>query len=333
MTTTPPTPTSSSSSSPFPSLFNSTFTTPPPIDTPSSTPSDSSDSDSVLTSSSALYLYTFLATLVLLLGVSSAIVLRSLVLRRRHQRIVEEAIRNGTWIPSTNANANNTNNGRGRRAKLGEKPKLWEVKVGEGDDCGGMGDTGGDSGDERNEKGTNWNWNHITPISASYLPNSQASPSFPRTSSPSPSTEFSTHTSVPRFLRPFTRFRLPFPFTASASPQSPSISSSDSRSRSPRRPRSPPGTNPAAISTPAAVTASGMMDAQGGDPSTVRLAVLIAMPDPTRSTHSLSHSHSLSRQRDSTCSTSKSANRDVGERVVEFGLVDVVIGQESEEAP
>jgi len=44
--------------------------------------------------------YTFLATLVLLLSVSGAIVFRSFVLRRRHRMMVEEAIRNGTWVPA-----------------------------------------------------------------------------------------------------------------------------------------------------------------------------------------------------------------------------------------
>ncbi|KAJ7064098.1 hypothetical protein C8F01DRAFT_1130332 [Mycena amicta] len=43
----------------------------------------------------ALYLYTFLSTLIVLLLVSCAIILRSLLLRRR-QRI---AMENGTWIP------------------------------------------------------------------------------------------------------------------------------------------------------------------------------------------------------------------------------------------
>ncbi|KAF8200285.1 hypothetical protein BJ912DRAFT_626834 [Pholiota molesta] len=56
------------------------------------------NSASIATSAS-LYLYTFLATLVLLLSVSAAIVIRSFILRRRHRLMVEEAIRNGTWVP------------------------------------------------------------------------------------------------------------------------------------------------------------------------------------------------------------------------------------------
>ncbi|KAJ6522430.1 hypothetical protein DFH09DRAFT_1330566 [Mycena vulgaris] len=43
--------------------------------------------------------YMLLVTLILLLDVSSAIVMRSLLLRRRHRCVVEEAIANGTWVP------------------------------------------------------------------------------------------------------------------------------------------------------------------------------------------------------------------------------------------
>ena len=39
------------------------------------------------------------ATLVLLLCVSGAVVLRSITLRIRHRRAIEEAIRNGTYVP------------------------------------------------------------------------------------------------------------------------------------------------------------------------------------------------------------------------------------------
>ncbi|KAK0451195.1 uncharacterized protein EV420DRAFT_1482599 [Desarmillaria tabescens] len=74
-----------------------------------------------LNSSASLYLYTFLATLILLLGVSAAIVFRSLILRRRHRRMVEEAIRNGTWIPPTN--------GRGMRFDPSQKPIMYEAAM------------------------------------------------------------------------------------------------------------------------------------------------------------------------------------------------------------
>ena len=44
-------------------------------------------------------LYRKTATLVLLLSVSGAVVIRSLMLRVRQRRAIEEAIRNGTYIP------------------------------------------------------------------------------------------------------------------------------------------------------------------------------------------------------------------------------------------
>lgn len=40
-----------------------------------------------------------LVTLILLLTVSAAIILRTLFLRRRNRRLIEEAIRNGTYVP------------------------------------------------------------------------------------------------------------------------------------------------------------------------------------------------------------------------------------------
>ncbi|KAK0472493.1 hypothetical protein IW261DRAFT_1507714 [Armillaria novae-zelandiae] len=83
--------------------------------------SGNNDGGGSLNSSASLYLYTFLATLILLLGVSAAIVFRSLILRRRHRRMVEEAIRNGTWIPPTN--------GRGIRYDPSQKPIMHEAAM------------------------------------------------------------------------------------------------------------------------------------------------------------------------------------------------------------
>jgi len=68
------------------------------------------------------YRFTFLATLFLLLFVSSAIILRSIVLRRRFRRRLEEAILGGV-IP------HNPTGRVSRRRAIGEKPKLWEAHV------------------------------------------------------------------------------------------------------------------------------------------------------------------------------------------------------------
>jgi hypothetical protein len=85
--------------------------------------------------------YTFLATLILLLGVSAAIVVRSLLLRRRHRRMVEEAIRNGTWVPPAPK----------VRVDLRKKPRLWDAWVAPPVLGGvGTGPAGGEGG-ERDE--------------------------------------------------------------------------------------------------------------------------------------------------------------------------------------
>ncbi|KAH9065433.1 hypothetical protein EDB87DRAFT_1072208 [Lactarius vividus] len=77
--------------------------------------------------SSSLYLFTFLATLFLLLFVSSAIILRSFILRRRFRQRIEEAILAGVIVPNPTGRVS-------RRRALGEKPKLWETRVFPADD-------------------------------------------------------------------------------------------------------------------------------------------------------------------------------------------------------
>ena len=61
----------------------------------------------------------FLATLILLLSISGAIVGRSYVLRRRQRRLIEEAIRNGTYVPPSVRG--------GAPRVLGAKPQLHDV--------------------------------------------------------------------------------------------------------------------------------------------------------------------------------------------------------------
>jgi hypothetical protein len=60
--------------------------------------------------------------LFLLLFVSSAIILRSFILRRRFRRRIEEAILAGVLPPPTTGRVS-------RRRAIGEKPKLWEARV------------------------------------------------------------------------------------------------------------------------------------------------------------------------------------------------------------
>ncbi|KAG6897626.1 hypothetical protein C0992_012855 [Termitomyces sp. T32_za158] len=111
--------------------------------------------------SATLYLYTFLATLVLLLSVSAAIILRSLFLRRRHQRMVDEAIRNGTWVPPSPGSGAFSFGNNGRRIDLSKKPALWEAFVGSGERHTQR--TG------KAEAVTEWEWDSIRPFAAAYV--------------------------------------------------------------------------------------------------------------------------------------------------------------------
>ncbi|KAG1847182.1 hypothetical protein DFJ58DRAFT_798315 [Suillus subalutaceus] len=189
-------------------LFTSSFPGPP-----TSTDSDGSNSaEPSLTSSAALYLYTFLATLVVLLAVSSAIVVRSLVLRRRHQRIVEEAIRAGTWHPHQPYDSR----GSRRRRDIGKKPKLWEAWL--------------RSSDEEGPFDGKCAWDDIMPVYAAHI-KSAPTPRSPRPEPPQIRSDASSRTM--RFLRPF---HTPFsPALATSSPIVPStpVSSSPSISAPP----------------------------------------------------------------------------------------------------
>jgi len=106
-----------SSSTTTPTLSSATSTS-----SSTSLPSPSQPSDANGGPSSSLYLFTFLATLFLLLFVSSAIILRSFILRRRFRRRIEEAILAGVIPPPTTGRVS-------RRRVIGEKPKLWEARV------------------------------------------------------------------------------------------------------------------------------------------------------------------------------------------------------------
>lgn len=96
-----------------------------------SSPSNTNPVTESVASPANLSYTALIATLVLLLAVSSAIVVRSVILRRRHQRLVEEAMLTGTWVP----NRFDPRSGRKRR-DIGKKPKLWEAWLQSSDDDG-----------------------------------------------------------------------------------------------------------------------------------------------------------------------------------------------------
>ncbi|KAI0632114.1 hypothetical protein C8Q77DRAFT_1158785 [Trametes polyzona] len=79
--------------------------------------------------SSSLYLFTFLATLFLLLAISSAIIMRGIYLRRRFRRRLEEALAAGVLLsPSDEGPGGFGRSGGGQRRKL-KRPTLFDVSV------------------------------------------------------------------------------------------------------------------------------------------------------------------------------------------------------------
>ncbi|KAF7979921.1 hypothetical protein HWV62_40330 [Athelia sp. TMB] len=154
---------------------------------------------------------TLYSTLVLLLGVSGAIVVRSYVLRRRHQALVEEAIRNGTWVPPTF----NAGGRRGRR-DVGEKPTMWDAWVGKDREV-----VDADSGKGAGVGG----WSDLLPISAMYL---NQRPSTTRTTS-AETVNARGHTQPPRGTRalfPWRRAATPAPSPPSTPVVSPTPATS-----------------------------------------------------------------------------------------------------------
>ncbi|KAF5326510.1 hypothetical protein D9611_000717 [Ephemerocybe angulata] len=168
-TTTLPTPLSNNLKSPSPNTnANPTRTAPPSSTTLADAPTYT---DKWRPSP----VYTFLATLVLLLSVSAAIVIRSFILRRRHRLMVEEAMRNGTWVPQEPGGRTQR-----RGVDLSKKPGMWDVYLG---GTGGVGGVGGESGfhgesgsgyekgyggGEKGEEGREWS--DIKPVSVAYVP-------------------------------------------------------------------------------------------------------------------------------------------------------------------
>ncbi|KAI0712174.1 hypothetical protein C8Q76DRAFT_733713 [Earliella scabrosa] len=128
-----------SSPSPSDSASNSLTTgsfTPTPTSnstlTPSTTTTDASATSTNPTTglgppSSSLYLFTFLATLFLLLAISSAIIMRGIFLRRRFRRRLEEAIAAGVLLSPSDDGTGGFGS-RSPRRKL-QRPTLFDVSV------------------------------------------------------------------------------------------------------------------------------------------------------------------------------------------------------------
>ncbi|KAI0074742.1 hypothetical protein K474DRAFT_1699516 [Panus rudis PR-1116 ss-1] len=245
---------------------------------PTSTSAISGDTNPNLSSSAALYLYTFLATLVLLLTVSAAIVIRSYVLRRRQRVLLEEAIRNGTLSPDFG-----TPRSRGNKVDIGNKPEIYDVYL---VPCGDM--------KGASEKGE-W-WDELSPVAAQYIHTSHLQSH----SSDSPSM---SHAERPSFLTRFRRnlFR-PFGHTPFRSRSSEAmIPLSSVQQRSPQAPSSPspnagatsspsPPLHPSPLSTSSDTAHEAQSKGQppssthkGDDEEKMNVTFIIAMPSPSSS--------------------------------------------------
>ena len=296
--------------------------------------------------------YTFLATLILLLSIAGIITARSVILRRRHRRMVEEAIRNGTYVPPAP-------HVRPGRVDLSQKPQLWEAYLGEGDGGGGGG--GGwqpgsfDHHKKELDMDTNWNseysrdWESIKPICASYieplLTSDPPSYSAPGLSPPAPLSVLTpiTH-SAPR--RDIEENR----GTAEVLTTTPSLLSRARTFLNPNSTNVPASSsaNDGTTGDSHSIAATNISMAELGSssnspppPPTVRVAVLIAMPSPP--THgsskspppSTSHHHQHGQHHHPLeLSSSSTVLRDDSEErplpYLEMGVADVVMSRSDE---
>ncbi|KAI0029164.1 hypothetical protein K488DRAFT_89002 [Vararia minispora EC-137] len=138
--------------------------------------------------SSSLYLFTFLATLLLLLCVSSAIILRSFILRRRFRRRVEQAILSGAYNPTDFTNFSDRS--ARRRRDFGARPAMHDIYA-----AAALPATA---------------WKEVYPVAAVPLPPDPEKASDAQSESPAPSPEPPRRPGVLARLNPFAR-RTPLP--------------------------------------------------------------------------------------------------------------------------
>ncbi|KAL0577231.1 hypothetical protein V5O48_004749 [Marasmius crinis-equi] len=195
----------------------------------------------------SIYLYTFLGVLLLLLLLSSLFLIRTRALRQRHRRMVEEAIRNGTYVPPPDF-------------KWSAAPVMWEAWVKKG----------------RKEDGI---WEDIKPVSASlqpppYVYDTPTNRDVHTFANLSPRSFAGGPTNIVE------RLRLPRLFGHRSSPSSSTLASSFTA-----RTASTDTFNPdmlVASPNPKAFVAKAPIHVEHAvAPQAVRVSVLIAMPTPT----------------------------------------------------
>ncbi|KAL5510879.1 hypothetical protein ACEPAG_4636 [Sanghuangporus baumii] len=191
-------------------------------------------------------------TLVLLLLVSGAVVARSITLRVRARRAIEESIRNGTYVPLP----------RGLNGTNVSKPEFHDAHIKDTHSSPVV--------DEKQAR-----WNQLLPVAASFIPSKSPYPlPQPATSAPSP----------PRPALS-TRIRSLNPFRAvQVQDILDELASRDLHSRMVIQPDNQPTQTQLAASAFRSISAEGeSADQQDLErPSAMRVAVLIAMPDPSR---------------------------------------------------
>ncbi|KAL0571313.1 hypothetical protein V5O48_010648 [Marasmius crinis-equi] len=146
---------------------------------------------------SAMYIYGFLAVLIILFAIAFLITFRSLRARRRYRRMVEEAIRNGTYDPPWE---------QGRRKQavdLSRKPVMSEVWLGGSGYVESRPFVESDAGhplEGKRKNGDGIAWQSIMPISLQSLKQStddDEDPNHPMGTSPSNPTMLDRFRSVP----------------------------------------------------------------------------------------------------------------------------------------
>lgn len=101
-------------------------------------------------SNTSLYLFTFLITIVVLGTIAAGLLVRAYIVKRRFQRRVEEALREGRALTPDMALAlglirpGNRNNK--KEKKVGRMPVMWEAEMWRDEKAGGMGMGKGENG-------------------------------------------------------------------------------------------------------------------------------------------------------------------------------------------
>jgi hypothetical protein len=238
--------------------------------------------------------FTFLATLFIVLLISSSIVFRSCILRRRFRQRYERALAHGRLNSLDGATLAGLDNldgfGPGHSDRLGAKPVLWETSVQRTNSYG-------DDKQSQSPHQTN-PWSRIMPV-ALHITRSSSSPNplSPRSSSPD------TRQQQQRQPTLLSRLRFPDLFSRSSQP-----------SLSPRGARN--DTEP--VPGPSRSGSSNSKDTDASvdlNTNTLSICVLIAMPNVSAPVHRSSMYTSTN--------VSPPATEEGGCPIIEFGAVEL----------